>query len=113
MKRISQRPTGLGLGSDGQEIGEHQRAGEELRARYQELETLQGISQIILIAPDLKTILAKILEKTLAVVSLDLGIIRLLDASMETLEPAASRGYRDPANIESHRKNTRAFTRGD
>lgn len=113
MKKNSQRPTGSALGGDGHEIGEHQQAGEELQARYQELETLQGISQIILISPNLKTTLAKILEKTLAVVSLDLGIIRLLDASMETLEPAASRGYRDPANIESHRKDTRAFTRGD
>lgn len=112
MKKISQRRSGPALDGDGHEIGEHQRAGEELQARYQELETLQGISQIILISPDLKTTLAKILEKTLAVVSLDLGIIRLLDASMETLEPAASRGYRDPSNIESHRKDTRAFTRG-
>ena len=110
MKKISQRRSGPALDGDGHEIGEHQRAGEELQARYQELETLQGISQIILISPDLKTTLAKILEKTLAVVSLDLGIIRLLDASMETLEPAASRGYRDPSNIESHRKDTRAFT---
>ncbi len=112
MKKISQRRSGPALNGDGHEIGEHQRAGEELQARYQELETLQGISQIILISPDLKTTLAKILEKTLAVVSLDLGIIRLLDASVETLEPAASRGYRDPSNIESHRKDTRAFTRG-
>lgn len=112
MKKISQRRSGPALDGDGHEIGEHQQAGEELQARYQELETLQGISQIILISPDLKTTLAKILEKTLAVVSLDLGIIRLLDASMETLEPAASRGYRDPSNIESHRKDTRAFTRG-
>lgn len=112
MKKISQRRSGPALNGDGHEIGEHQRAGEELQARYQELETLQGISQIILISPDLKTTLAKILEKTLAVVSLDLGIIRLLDASMETLEPAASRGYRDPSNIESHRKDTRAFTHG-
>jgi len=112
MKKISQRRSGPALDGDGHEIGEHQRAGEELQARYQELETLQGISQIILISPDLKTTLAKILEKTLAVVSLDLGIIRLLDAGMETLEPAASRGYRDPSNIESHRKDTRAFTRG-
>jgi signal transduction histidine kinase len=112
MKKISQRRSGLALDGDGHEIGEHQRAGEELQARYQELETLQGISQIILISPDLKTTLAKILEKTLAVVSLDLGMIRLLDVSMETLEPAASRGYRDPSNIESHRKDTRAFTLG-
>jgi signal transduction histidine kinase len=112
MKKISQRRSGPALDGDGHEIGEHQRAGEELQARYQELETLQGISQIILISPDLKTTLAKILEKTLAVVSLEFGIIRLLDASMETLEPAASRGYRDPSNIESHRKDTRAFTRG-
>lgn len=110
MKKISQRRAGRDLKSGGHKIGGHQRAGEELQARYQELQTIQEISQIILMSPDLKTSLAKVLEKTLAVVSLDLGNIRLLDAGADSLKPALGLGYRDPGNIDSHRKNVGDFS---
>jgi signal transduction histidine kinase len=82
------------------DLTEHKRAEEALHARYRELQILYQIGQTVLTSPDLKTALEKILDEAVAVDSFDLGTILLVDPSGEKIEAAASRGYRDPANIE-------------
>ncbi|MCH8055385.1 MAG: GAF domain-containing protein [Deltaproteobacteria bacterium] len=84
-------------------ITERKRFGREIESRYQELQTLQEISQTILSSPDLQTIVEEILDKALLIGPFDLGVIRLLDRSGKTLIPVASRGYLDPENVHLHR----------
>jgi len=79
---------------------EIEQAEKALHTRYQELQILYQIGQTVLTSPDLKTALEKILDEAVAVDSFDLGTILLVDPSGEKIEAAASRGYRDPANIE-------------
>jgi signal transduction histidine kinase len=79
------------------------KAEETLRERNRELLVLRKISESILGSLDLPWILDKILEQTLANGSLDIGNIRLLDPSRETLNVVATRGYRDPGNATKHR----------
>ena len=85
------------------EVTERKQAEEKLQARYKDLETLHGISQNILSSLDLRTILDQILDKALSVGSFDLGVIRLLDASGQTLEPVVFRGLLDPKGLRVHR----------
>jgi signal transduction histidine kinase len=47
------------------------------------------------------------LEEAMLSGSFDLGNIRLLDSTGDTLEVAACRGYRDPQNAASHRRLSR------
>jgi PAS domain S-box-containing protein len=70
----------------------------ELQARYKELAILHEIGQMIFASIDLKPVLEKILERALALVSLEIGNIRLFerDGRMQT---GAYCGYRDPENI--------------
>jgi len=82
------------------DLTERKRVEDALHARYQEFQTLNRIGQTVLTSPDLKTALEKILVEAVAVDSFDLGTILLVDPSGEKIEAAASRGYRDPANIE-------------
>jgi signal transduction histidine kinase len=79
------------------------RAEERLKERNRELQVLRKISETILGSLDLKLVLDGILEQAMLSGSFDLGNIRLLDSSRETLEVAAARGYRDAKNIVSHR----------
>jgi signal transduction histidine kinase/DNA-binding response OmpR family regulator len=79
------------------------RAEERLKERNRELQVLRKISETILGSLDLKVVLDGILEQAMLSGSFDLGNIRLLDSTRETLEVAATRGYRDPKNILSHR----------
>ncbi|MGH9425969.1 MAG: ATP-binding protein, partial [Terriglobia bacterium] len=79
------------------------RAEESLKERNRELLVLRRISENILGSLDLKLVLEQILEQAMLSGSFDLGNIRLLDASGETLEVAAVRGYRDPENVLRHR----------
>jgi len=83
------------------------RAEESLKERNRELLVLRKISQTILGSLDLKMVLDQILEQAMLSGSFDLGNIRLLDQSGETLEVAVVRGYRDPENVLRHRALSR------
>jgi len=80
-------------------ISDQDRSKEALKAGYEKLQTLKEINESILSSLDLKAILEGILEKTVTLGLFDIGVIRLIDSSGEFLEPAASRGYRDPENV--------------
>ncbi len=82
------------------DLTERKRVEETLHDRHRELQTLYQIGQTVLTSPDLKPALEKILDEAVAVDSFDLGTILLVDSNGEKIEAAASRGYRDPANIE-------------
>ena len=83
------------------------KAEESLKKRNRELLVLRKISETILGTLDLKIVLDQILEQAMLSGSFDLGNIRLLDSSGESLEVAVVRGYRDPNNVLSHRKLSR------
>ncbi|MCZ6624129.1 MAG: GAF domain-containing protein [Deltaproteobacteria bacterium] len=93
-------------------ITERKRFGREIESRYQELQTLQEISQTILSSPDLQTIVEEILDKALLIGPFDLGVIRLLDRSGKTLIPVASRGYLDPENLHGKTTDPKDATAG-
>jgi signal transduction histidine kinase len=78
-------------------------AEEILKERNRELVILRKISETILGSVDLESVTERILEHAMLSGSFDLGNIRLLDRSDDTLKMTASRGYRDPANVLSHR----------
>ncbi|HBA40131.1 MAG TPA: hypothetical protein DCZ05_10430 [Deltaproteobacteria bacterium] len=82
-------------------MASRQKKSKKLEARYQELQTLQEISEAVLTSLDIQIILERILDKVLQVGPFDVGAIRLLDASGKILQPAAHRGYRDLANLHS------------
>jgi signal transduction histidine kinase/CheY-like chemotaxis protein len=86
---------------------EKQQAEQSLKSRYAELQALQEISQIILTAPDIRTTMEKILDKTAALGPYDIGVIRLLNPATDVLEPTASHGYSDPKHLDGHRKKAR------
>ena len=67
-------------------------------------QVLHEISQIILESVELSVMMDQILEKTVEMGGFDIGMIRLFNLVSNSLEPVASRGYRDPANIERQRK---------
>ncbi|HEY2986975.1 MAG TPA: GAF domain-containing protein [Candidatus Binatia bacterium] len=85
---------------------EKSKAEEALKKRYQELQVLQEISQIILTAPDSRATLDRILAKAISVGSFDLGIIRLFDPRTGRVTPVAFHGYRDPENIQRNDQRT-------
>jgi signal transduction histidine kinase/CheY-like chemotaxis protein len=85
------------------------KAEESLKERNRELLVLRKISERILGSLDLKVVLDQILEQAMLSGSFDLGNIRLLDSSGETLEVAVTRGYRDPKNVLSHRRISRTM----
>jgi signal transduction histidine kinase/FixJ family two-component response regulator len=82
------------------------KAEDALKRRYQELQVLQEISQIILTAPDSRTTLDRILAKAISIGSFDLGIIRLFDPRTGRVTPVAFHGYRDPENIQRNDQRT-------
>jgi signal transduction histidine kinase/CheY-like chemotaxis protein len=83
------------------------KAEESLKKRNRELLVLRKISETILGSLDLKIVLEQILEQAMLSGSFDLGNIRLLDSSGDSLEVAVARGYRDPNNELSHRRLSR------
>jgi PAS domain S-box-containing protein len=85
------------------DITERKRAEEKLQARYKEVETIHEMGQIILRSPDLETVAEKILGQTVSILSLDLGVIRLLDAVAGVLKPVAVQGFRDSKKVRLHR----------
>jgi signal transduction histidine kinase len=88
------------------------RSNEEVQTRYRELQSLHAISQTVLSSLDFKTMMEQILAKTLDSGGFDIGLVRILDQTSESLEPVAMRGYRNPENIEDHRKTIAGFTTG-
>jgi signal transduction histidine kinase/CheY-like chemotaxis protein len=88
------------------------RAEERLKERNRELLVLRKISETILGSLDLRLVTESILEETMVSGAFDLGNIRLLDRSGETLEVTANRGYREPQNALSHRRLTRTIESG-
>ncbi len=86
---------------------QRQKIEEMLKAHNKELSILREISETILGSLDLRSVLESILEKTMLSGSFDLGNVRLLDHTGDTLKLAASRGYRDPENVLSHRRLSR------
>ncbi len=77
---------------------ERYQAAEALQVQYNELQTLREVGNIILTSSDLKSALARVLAEILPSCSLDLGVVRLLDAKSQNLEPIASLGFSDPEN---------------
>src|SRR5439155_10564007 len=82
-----------------------------LKSHNKELSILREISETILGSLDLRSVLESILEKTMLSGSFDLGNIRLLDRNGQMLELVTTRGYRDPKNVLSHRRLSRAEDR--
>ena len=87
---------------------ETKRAEEALQARYSELATLHQVGQAILSSPDLKTTLEKILDKTVAAGSFDLGTILLVSPDDGRPEGVVSFGYRDLANVRRQPQEERS-----
>jgi signal transduction histidine kinase len=92
---------------------ENARLFGETQARYRELQILQTISVTILDSLDLKLIMERILDQAFEIGKFDIGVIRLLNARGDSLEPVASRGYRDPKNVQGHRRKLVDYTTGD
>ena len=74
-----------------------------INERNRELLVLKRISETILGALDLKVVLDRILEEAMLSGGFDLGNIRLLDPSDDTLRVASFNGYRSPAQARAHR----------
>lgn len=82
---------------------ENARLFSETETRFHELQTLQEISRTISESIDVKLMMAWVLDKAVQIGRFDIGLVRLLDERGQSLEPVASRGYRDPTNVKSHR----------
>ncbi|MGH7827092.1 MAG: ATP-binding protein [Candidatus Binatia bacterium] len=83
------------------------RAEETLKERNRELLILRKISETIIGSLNLKLVLERTLEQAMFIGSFDLGNIRLLDSTGDTLEVVVAQGYRDPENVLSHRRISR------
>jgi GAF domain-containing protein len=80
------------------DVSHRKRAQEELSARYNELATLHEIGQMIFASTEVKTIFDDILERTLRLLAVDLGNLRLFDADGR-MPVVAYRGYCKSENI--------------
>jgi PAS domain S-box-containing protein len=87
-------------------------AEDGLRAQNMELQILHETSQTILTSRNIQNMAASILDKAIAVSHCDLGVIRLLDRTSMTLDLVASHGYRDPKNLQQHRRHLDDGTTG-
>jgi signal transduction histidine kinase/DNA-binding response OmpR family regulator len=76
---------------------------ERIYQRNRELLVLKHVSEAILGSLELKVVLDRILEEAMASGSFDLGNIRLIDPTDETLRVASFRGYRTPEHALAHR----------
>ena len=103
------------LSALGGQIGfaiENARLFGETEARYRELQTLRAISDTILDSRDLTVMMERILDQAIEIGQFDVGVVCLLNPTGESIEPVASRGYRDPTSVEGHRKKLGGFTTG-
>ncbi|MGH7844176.1 MAG: GAF domain-containing protein [Candidatus Binatia bacterium] len=91
---------------------ENARLFGETQARYRELQILHAISATILDSLDLRLMMERILDQAFEIGKFDIGVIRLLNPAGDSLEPVASRGYRDPKNTQSHRRKVEGYTTG-
>jgi signal transduction histidine kinase/CheY-like chemotaxis protein len=76
---------------------------ERINERNRELLVLKRISETILGSLEVKVVLDRILEEAMVSGSFDLGNIRLLDPSDDTLRVASFKGYRIPEHVRAHR----------
>ncbi len=83
------------------DITEAKRVEAELQDSFNELNTIQEISQIILQADDVKKSLAGVVEKATHACGFDLGAILLTAPGGANAEVLASYGYDDPARLLS------------
>ena len=88
------------------DVTARQQAEERLR-RMSELQTLQEINRTILDSLDLKPMMEGMLDKVLASVGFDIGMICLIPDDHSTLEPVADRGFRDSENVANYRDRSR------
>src|SRR5947208_16966154 len=93
------------------DITERKQAEENLQNRYKEVDILHDVSQMTLGSTDPKAVLEKILDRTLSVVSLDLGNIRLFDSSGQ-MQMAIYAGYRHPESIREHHPDVKSPAHG-
>ncbi|HYY24312.1 MAG TPA: GAF domain-containing protein, partial [Candidatus Udaeobacter sp.] len=93
------------------DITERKQAEEDLQNRYKESAILHDVSQMLLSSTDLQSVLEKILDRTLSVVSLDLGNIRLFDSSGQ-MRMSVYQGYRDPENVREHHADVKGPSSG-
>ena len=103
------------LSAMGGQIGfaiENARLFSETEARYRQLQTLHAISDTILESLDLRIMMERILDQAFEIGNFDIGVVRLLDSTGESLAPVASRGYRNPTNVEAHSKKLEGYTNG-
>lgn len=80
------------------DVTNRKRAQEELQGRYRQVTALHDIGQMIFASNDFNAVLDDILGRSLSVLSLDLGNLRLLgnDGSMQL---CACRGYNAPDRL--------------
>jgi signal transduction histidine kinase/DNA-binding response OmpR family regulator len=76
---------------------------ERINQRNRELLVLKRISETVLGSLELNIILDRILDETMTSGSFDLGNIRLLNSSDDTLGVVCSKGYRAPDRASRHR----------
>jgi len=103
------------LSAMGGQIGfaiENARLFSETEARYRQLQTLHAISDTILESLDLRIMMERILDQAFEIGNFDIGVVRLLDSTGDSLAPVASRGYRNPTNVEAHSKKLEGYTSG-
>jgi PAS domain S-box-containing protein len=81
------------------DISERKLNEEALHARFQEMQSVQEVSQTILAADNPKTCLQTILQKCVVTAGFDLGTILLTESDGTIIEVLAAYGYNDPANI--------------
>lgn len=95
------------------DVTHRKRSEEESQARYRELAILHEVGQMIFASMDLDVVLGNIVERALALVSLDVGNVRLVEPD-GGLQIVAHRGYRDPEQVgkQSNAADGRGFVRG-
>jgi PAS domain S-box-containing protein len=94
------------------DVTNRKRAQEELKERYRQLTALHDIGQMIFASNHFNAVLDEILDRTLSLLSLDLGNLRLLgsDGSMQL---SACRGYHDPGRVGKYASAVREGGRLD
>jgi PAS domain S-box-containing protein len=95
------------------DVTHRKRSEEELQARYRELAILHEVGQMIFASMDLNVVLGNIVERALALVSLDVGNVRLVEPD-GGLQIVAHRGYRVPEQVgkQSNAATGRGFVHG-
>ncbi|MGH7929609.1 MAG: GAF domain-containing protein, partial [Candidatus Binatia bacterium] len=88
------------------DVTARQQAQERLH-HVSELQTLHEINRTILDSLDVKPMMEGMLDKVLASIGFDIGMICLFSDDRSTLEPIAHRGFRDNENVKNYRDRIR------